>query len=981
MWLINVKTKTLEAFVDDSKPIPPYAILSHTWGPDHEEISFQGLRDGKRKAGLGRYKFDKCCSQAISDGFAYAWIDTCCIDKTNSTELSEAINSMFKWYENAQVCYAYLNDVDGREDLQNRESSFWRSRWFQRGWTLQELVAPANVRFYDAEWRCLGVKRELAPALVRITGIPRMFLLRILPLRRASVAQRMNWASRRVTKRKEDLAYCLLGIFGITMPMIYGEGDRAFIRLQEEILRQISDDSILAWNFSNDPPTKNPSRSTPVGALACSPSSFASGNHIIPGGPERGALESLYIRGSVLLARRRLHTDSSGQCFVVLQCQHDNLNGQAIGIPVKAGSRGDYNYVRQNERPCIQLPKDVSQTDPQDIRILVRHSNTEYDQPRYAFIIENALANELELTEVMPRSSWGQEKDIIILNSEAKSGRLHRIWMEFQLKQGQSDKFILVLEIALRKSALEVRHHLMTCDGGFGLEEIKRNFAAFDWRDLNNHAASNGALSLKATVSRMKCEDKDIFTLKLLKVRDAPNTYNVAWVLHQLRDEKNLVGAWKRYRKAEQSPALDPRVGEKREELNRIREGLAELQGKILALQEEQYRLLQLEEVASSDLAKLIPDRQKQKELSKREKLLDQALTLQIRFDQRGGVAVEEEIFDSWDEAAAKKMLRRLPSSLMPSKLREDYEQTAVPAHRFLLAAARAGYEPPFRQLAKQGIDVNIATKTYGHSLLMGATMGGNKRIVQTLLTLGANVKQVSRGGRSALHVSMDADITRLLLHHGAEIDKKSSNSETALMLAAARDDKDIGKALVEHGANMERRDSNGRTALMIAALGGHEAFTRLLVEHGAELEEKDSDERTALLIAAAGGHEPVVRLLLEHGAKLEEKDSRKRTAIMLAAFEGQEATARLLVEYGARLDGKDTKGRTASMIATNRGHETVGKFLADPELYVGRSGRSTPRNRTTASNNSTDRLSSGGRGASTGNPGLSWVHGSTRST
>ncbi|KAI0406638.1 heterokaryon incompatibility protein-domain-containing protein [Xylaria palmicola] len=345
----------LKKFDDDTKPIPPYAILSHTWGAEDEEISFQELQRGEMKKGPGQYKFDECCAQAARDGLSYAWIDTCCIDQMNSTELSEAINSMFKWYKDAKVCYAYLRDVKVDEDPLKPQSSFWKSRWFQRGWTLQELIAPAVVQFYDARWNYLGPKRDLSSALVQITRIPRVFLLGSIPLHEASVAQRMSWAAGRVTKRKEDLAYCLLGLFGITMPMIYGEGDQAFIRLQEEIARHINDDSILAWNFSSNNSGSrtgnNHAEFLSGGALATSPSDFADSSHIVPSGPKGGSSASLQMLGGSLLVRRRLHRDSSGQCFVVLQCQPDNQPERFIGIPVQARSGGYDDYVRLHGHP------------------------------------------------------------------------------------------------------------------------------------------------------------------------------------------------------------------------------------------------------------------------------------------------------------------------------------------------------------------------------------------------------------------------------------------------------------------------------------------------------------------------------------------------------------------------------------------------------------------------------------------------------
>lgn len=263
MRLMNVETFKLEEFSHDA--VPTYAILSHTWGKDNEEVSFRDVQQGKfEEAETRPIKIGGCCKQAKEDGHRYIWIDTCCIDKANSVELHEAINSMFQWYRSASICYAYLSDVPADDIPRDPGSKFMSSRWFTRGWTLQELLASKNLRFYDSEWHCLGSKGEMCTMVESITGIPRPFLLGIAELHDASVAQRMSWAARRVTKRNEDTAYCLLGIFGVTMPMIYGEGNKAFRRLQEEIMKDIGDDSILAWGLDRTNPTHDTSIEVPA---------------------------------------------------------------------------------------------------------------------------------------------------------------------------------------------------------------------------------------------------------------------------------------------------------------------------------------------------------------------------------------------------------------------------------------------------------------------------------------------------------------------------------------------------------------------------------------------------------------------------------------------------------------------------------------------------------------------------------------------
>ena len=241
---------SLTEFVGDA--IPPYAILSHTWGPDQEEVTFADLEQdaGTTKAGYRKLQF--CADQAAKDGLRYFWVDTCCIDKSSSAELSEAINSMFAWYRDAARCYVYLSDVSTSSLTSSLTSStpaqqhwnraFQQSRWFTRGWTLQELVAPVSVEFFSAEGERLGNKYSLVQELHSVTGISSEALQGSRPLDQLSVDERMSWVGQRKTKREEDAAYSLLGIFDVHMPLIYGEGRRkAFARLQREIDRASSD--------------------------------------------------------------------------------------------------------------------------------------------------------------------------------------------------------------------------------------------------------------------------------------------------------------------------------------------------------------------------------------------------------------------------------------------------------------------------------------------------------------------------------------------------------------------------------------------------------------------------------------------------------------------------------------------------------------------------------------------------------------------
>ncbi|CAJ2501027.1 Uu.00g038800.m01.CDS01 [Anthostomella pinea] len=256
MRLLQTSSLRLESFANRHKA-PPYAILSHMWFDD--EVLFEDIENRSREALIkkqGFLKIELSARQALQDGYAYIWIDTCCIDKSSSTELSEAINSMSDWYRSAGICYAYLADTT---DL----SQLGSSRWYSRGWTLQELIMPRQVKFFGAAWEPLGSRTAMAAAIADVTGIDRTILS--LEDRSSSgefahllqsfnVATRMAWATSRVTTRPEDAAYCLMGIFDVSMPLLYGEGERAFQRLQMEVVKQLNDTSILAFTSGSRAP-------------------------------------------------------------------------------------------------------------------------------------------------------------------------------------------------------------------------------------------------------------------------------------------------------------------------------------------------------------------------------------------------------------------------------------------------------------------------------------------------------------------------------------------------------------------------------------------------------------------------------------------------------------------------------------------------------------------------------------------------------
>ncbi|KAI6152675.1 hypothetical protein BKA82DRAFT_168614 [Pisolithus tinctorius] len=262
-WDKDIKEATFQTQVLEERDdaVTSYAILSHRWQDGHEVdynemTNLMKMDEEERKKVRQRNGYKKIlasCEQAMRDGFEWLEVDTCCIDKRSSSVLSEAINSMYRWYENSTKCYAYLHDVDSpnfprEKDLKRFDKCKGWPEWFSRGWTLQELIAPRDVQFFNKKWAPFGNKRDLADTLEKITRISKNILISGMDSGVRSAAQIMSWAADRETTRVKDRAYSLLGLFGVHMPMVYGEGKSAFRRLRLEIVRLSDDHSLFAWD-------------------------------------------------------------------------------------------------------------------------------------------------------------------------------------------------------------------------------------------------------------------------------------------------------------------------------------------------------------------------------------------------------------------------------------------------------------------------------------------------------------------------------------------------------------------------------------------------------------------------------------------------------------------------------------------------------------------------------------------------------------
>ena len=348
------------------KDIPRYAILSHTWGADDEEVTFKDLIEGTGQDKTGYRKLTFCSKQALYDNLSFFWIDTCCIDKSSSAELSEAINSMFRWYQAAVKCYVYLSDVS-ITSLGGNNQSLQKSKWFTRGWTLQELIAPTYVDFFSLEGEQIGDKSSMVQEIQQITGIP-VSALQGRPLSQFGVDERLSWTEKRETKREEDAAYCLLGLFDIHMPLIYGEGrEKAKARLQNKInknshaqLSALSSQSLFMEPSSRD---------------------HASSSSAVPHGRGSDSIEQSNITTLINTCESVLEQLKTHDGTDILSLPEEKTRDESQGLIstfVKDGSggvfpnRGNYSSHVEMVQSALQIIYSVAPST--DARLLFQHS-------------------------------------------------------------------------------------------------------------------------------------------------------------------------------------------------------------------------------------------------------------------------------------------------------------------------------------------------------------------------------------------------------------------------------------------------------------------------------------------------------------------------------------------------------------------------------------------------------------------------------
>ncbi|KAL9093956.1 MAG: hypothetical protein Q9165_003626 [Trypethelium subeluteriae] len=479
MRLLHTTAIKLKDFSDVG--IPRYAILSHRW--EDEEVLFKDIESDNWEQMAGANKIVGCCREAAQFGFDWVWIDTCAIDKSSSAELQETINSMYFWYQRAGKCITYLSDVLCCGMPGEAERLLNRSLYFTRGWTLQELIAPIDIVFFDGEWNSIGTKSELIGELSSITGIDIDILNGRAEVQTASIAKRMSWAAHRMTTRIEDQAYCLLGLFSVKMPMLYGEREAAFIRLQEEIMKHSDDHSLFAWEPAEYPPKERfTDRKLLVrhrGLLAESPLEFARSRHIRPNRRyEESAPYSMTNKGlSIALNVKRFTSaprDQETGLVAVLDCVNEARRPTAIAIRLsQLDGLGQRQYARSPPFAIISvedlsLPSLTKLLEPPTLRsIYVRQdfSQPVYFSPPKHFYIRNWMtdAYSLELDGVcvlQEYHGWNSTKRHLSVRTESYQDFVH---LYFKHKRSLSSSTHMGIRITLRMAGdTELRSRITT---------------------------------------------------------------------------------------------------------------------------------------------------------------------------------------------------------------------------------------------------------------------------------------------------------------------------------------------------------------------------------------------------------------------------------------------------------------------------------------------------------------------------------------
>ncbi|KAI4940771.1 hypothetical protein J4E91_011258 [Alternaria rosae] len=930
--------------------IPPYAILSHTW-KEGQEVTFADLKDldnavdvnAQHKEGYRKIRF--CAQQAKRDGLDYFWFDTCCIDKTNNTELSRAINSMFRWYQNAKRCYVFLSDVANDTSEIDSKLALKQSRWFKRGWTLQELLAPRSVEFFSEEGERLGDKKSLQHLIHEVTGIP-IEALSGSDLSEFDVAKRFSWAANRQTTEEEDGAYCLFGIFGVHLPLIYGEGkDNALERLRSAAILKHKGRSqdqeeklgkIRRWLSAPDPSTNyhkaHKQRQAETGLWLLEGEQFTRWK-------ERAA-SRLWLYGIPGCGKTIL---SSTVIEHLLQYCHDDTS-MVIA----------YFYF------------DFNDTQKQDPELMLR----------------SLLCQLLQSSVVIP-------KGVDALFSSCENGKrqppLHTL-LEVTRQAMQEFTQVYVILDALDECTerLELMDMLETV-AGWQLDSLHLLVTSRKERDietcLENYVREEDAICLQRDVV-----DQDIQRYVQQRLRDKKSL--AKWTkdaaISQEVEDALMRGAHGMFRWA--VCQLDTLA--KCRNLVMLRNSLATLpqtldqtydriltaiskEDCVYAMRILQWLTFSARPLSVTEVAEVVAiDVARDVAFNRDEVLVDPLEALDIcsslvtitKNEEDGKLGPTQQIIAlahySVQEYLVSDRIRQ--GSAKQYSMQEAACQSAITrgSLKYLMQLQQPLEEESLRAF---GLARYSAEFWSSHLRKTGDEMEHTSRLAMSLMAIeepaylnwlrlhdpdrsseGPNLEKSLNSVPMPLYYAAllgFSTVTRLLLDKGADVNAQGGSCGNALQAASERGHEQVVKMLLDQGADVNAQHGLDGNALYAASSGGHEQVVKMLLDQGADVNAQGGLCSNALQVASDRGHEQVVKMLLNKGAEVNAQGVLYSNALQAASYKGHEQVVKTLLNQGADVNAQHWLNGSALYAASERGHKQVVKILLDQGADVNAQG------------------------------------------
>ncbi|RYN70166.1 hypothetical protein AA0117_g10718 [Alternaria alternata] len=961
-----------------SEEIPPYAILSHTWG--EQEVVFDDLKDivdAQRKEGYRKIRF--CAQQAKRDGLDYFWVDTCCIDKANNTELSRAINSMFRWYQNAKRCYVFLSDVANDTLEIDSKSALKQSRWFKRGWTLQELLAPRSVEFFSEEGERLGDKESLQHLIHEVTGIP-IEALSGSDLSEFDVAKRFSWAANRQTTEEEDGAYCLFGIFGVHLPLIYGEGkDSALERLRSAAILKHKGRSrdqeeklskIRSWLSAPDPSTNyhkaHKQRQAKTGHWLLESAKFTDW--------KKRAASRLWLYGIPGCGKTIL---SSTVVENLLQYCHDDTN------MVTAYFYFDFNDAQKQDpelmlrsllcqlvQRSVVIPKGVDalfsscengQRKPSS-HALLQVTKEAAQEFTHVYVILDALDECTQRSELMDMLETVAGWQLNNLHLLVTSRRERDIESSLESYVRKEDAVCLQRDVVDQDIQRYVQQRLRV---DRGLAKWNKDAAV---RQEVEAALMHGARGMfRWAVCQLdtlgKCCNRAMLRKSLASLpRTLDQTYDriltaiseehseyamriLQWLTFSARPLSVEEVAEVVAIDVARDPAFDgDEVLEDPLEVLDICSSLVtitmnEADGRSRPAQ----RIVALAHYSVQEY--LVSDRIRQgsaKQYSMQEAECQSAIT-------RGSLKYLMQLQQPLEEETLQEFaLARYSAKFWSNHFRKTGDEMEQISQLTISLLARE--EPAYLNwLRLHDPDSPWRISNLDESLdsipmpLYYAALLGFSRVTRLLLNAGAEIN--AQGGRygNALQAASEGGhehVVKTLLNAGAKVNAQGGGYGNALQAASYRGHEQVVKTLLDAGAKVNAQGGGYGNALYAASEGGHEQVVKMLLNAGAKVNAQSRDYGNALHAASYRGHKQVVKMLLDAGAKVNAQGGGYGNALQAASYGGHKHVVKMLLYKGADVNAQGGRYGNALQAASAEGHEQVVKTLLDAGAKVNAQSR-----------------------------------------